>query len=569
MKPGSPSKMIVFLLLLACGLACLSYGDGLDNNEVEFTGTVTSVLTNGDGTGTVSVQIAGVGLRVIVNAKSDVVDKNGDELALASLKTNDIVEIEGKYSPDGILASKIQVTANADTEFDLRGHITAVDSSGSNVKVSLLGLNVLVTPATKITSNGAVVAASDLKVGTLVRVEGTTGSVWTATSIKIITNEKQKAHVRFKGVVTAVSPIVNNEQTIAVKADGVTTGATTVHVGPNTRVTGSLAVGASVLVVGTLNTDLSVAATKVRVLEALEIKPDERKLKVGETAVFTVKLHETAAADTVVTLSSSAPAVLSLPKTSVTVLQGSKTADFSANALTTGAAVITAEALGQKATAEITVGEVSEDENEHPAGETRIMFAPGQIKLDLNTTREVVLLIQPPQKANVTVTFEVSNGLVTVAGTLPLGKGASQLKVKIQSGSAKGNTSVIATLPQELGGGKAELMVEVTKGNQGQGNKEKTQIDFHPDQVVLDIGQTATVELQASAAFDADVVIALAVAGNSNVVEVPSAVTLPQGLTSVQVSVKGIAAGNVHVLAALPQVQGGDKARLEVEVKGK
>jgi hypothetical protein len=59
------------------------------------------------------------------------------------------------------------------------------------------------------------------------------------------------------------------------------------------------------------------------------------------------------------------------------------------------------------------------------------------------------------------------------------------------------------------------------------------------------------------------------IGGNRNVVEVPSTVTIPAGKTAVQVSVKGIASGKVHVTAALPQTQGGDTARLTVAVKGK
>ena len=74
--------------------------------------------------------------------------------------------------------------------------------------------------------------------------------------------------------------------------------------------------------------------------------------------------------------------------------------------------------------------------------------------------------------------------------------------------------------------------------------------------------------VQTSASFNSDVTVALTVTGDSNGVEVPSTITIPAGMTVVEVTVKGIAAGKVRVTAALPQDQGGDTASLDVEVKG-
>ena len=63
-------------------------------------------------------------------------------------------------------------------------------------------------------------------------------------------------------------------------------------ISPNTTIQGTLAPDVYVLVIGTINTDYSFTAKEIRVLAALEIKPDERKLAITQSATFTVKLRE-------------------------------------------------------------------------------------------------------------------------------------------------------------------------------------------------------------------------------------------------------------------------------------
>jgi hypothetical protein len=563
MRRLSAAKALFFGAVLFCGLFCSIYAEGLNNNEVEFTGTISTLVLNGEGVGTVFIHVENVDLRVIVNSNAELSDQAGDSIEMSGLAAGDVVKVKGKFSASGILASEIQLQAKTNDDFQLRGRITNVQSSGANTLVSLLGITIVVNSDTKITTDeGASAPVTDLKNGMLVQVAGTiSGSTWTATTIKILSEQKKKNQVRFAGTVQAVTSTM-----IQVEVDGVSGGLTTVLLNSNTRIVGDLAKGVLVEVKGTLNSDLSVTATEVRVLPALEIKPDERKLKIGETGSFTVKLRETASADVNVALSLSDASVLALSTASITILKGNKTADFSANGLKVGSSVITAAALGQKATAKVTVGEVSENENEQPAGDVRVAFAPEKIKMSLNDTREVVLLIKPPQKSAVTVQFSVKPELVTVLASRDFSNGAAALKVTIQSGSKEGTASVVATLPSALGGGKAELLVEVTAKKEGN-EEENPEIDFRPDEVGLGVGETRGVKLLSSTSFDKDVPIIISSGGT--IVQAPSSVVLSAGNKSVSVSVLGKAEGKVTLIAALPSSLGGDTAKLEVEVRNK
>jgi hypothetical protein len=76
-------------------------GDDNAAAEVSLTGRVDSV-----GAG----QLLVGGRVVVVNGSTRVLDKKGNAIALASLKTGDTVEVEGTSQADGsVLASKIKL----------------------------------------------------------------------------------------------------------------------------------------------------------------------------------------------------------------------------------------------------------------------------------------------------------------------------------------------------------------------------------------------------------------------------------------------------------------------------
>lgn len=435
---------------------------GLNNNEVEFTGTISSVVVNGEGNGTLFVHLDTFVQRVLVNSSTVLKDAGGEPITLEFLaaQIDKDVEVTGKFSSSGILATQVRLleTPASDT-FTLRGHITQVSASGPQTIISLLGMSILADSSTVIQADGATASLSDLKPGTKIQAEGTisTAGIWKATTINILTGVLKRGNLRFEGVVQSYVAGL-----LKVAVNGPPGNVTDVHVTSQTVVSGTITAGVYVLVVGVLESDLSVTATEVRVLSALEIKPDERKLQVGNTATFTVKLREIAAADVTVLLSVDPPSgIVSLSTTSLPVLKGAQTAEFTVTALAIGTATVKAAALGSEATALVKVGAISEDEQEPAQGEVRIAFAPDHIKLEPNGTREVVLLVSPPQTNPLNVTLQPGSALVTIASTSPLGQGSSLMKVTIQAGPGTGTASVVATLPAALGGGQAELVVEV------------------------------------------------------------------------------------------------------------
>jgi hypothetical protein len=466
---SQPSIRMAFWALFALFVfAGVSSAQVLNHNEVEFTATVNSIVDNGSNTGKIEVDVSGTPLTVLVDAETDI--ESGEiEIALTDLKAGDVIKVEGKFSSEGVLASSIdKLTSGAENGFEVRGQITDIQVT-TDVVISIAGIEVHADLLMKTSGRpGTTVDVAKLIVGTAVSIEGTvSGSTvsditWNATSVHVFSDKgkKKKDVVRFEGTIVSMA-----EGTIEVKVEG-TEIIQPVIIGPDTKVCGTLAVGAVVEVKGKLNAELKIEADVVCVLGALEIKPDELKLKVGEAAVLTVKLRETAASDVTVNLTVAPSGVITLSAVSVTVPQGSKAAEFSVTAgASLGEATITATIDGETATALVVVGEFSDSDNENPNAAVRIAFAPDHIKLGRNDARDVVLLVQPPQQRPVNVKLEIKGDLASADIHRDLSEdGAAVYKVTVKSKADAGakSGSVIATLPDVVDSGTAELVVEIT-----------------------------------------------------------------------------------------------------------
>jgi hypothetical protein len=413
----------------------------------------------------VFVKLEDFELRVIVNPRTLIV--RDEEIltlsALSALSDRDEgreVEVTGKYSSSGVLANKLVVLASeADDTFRVRGHITRVRNTTGGVQVSLLGITILVDDQdTEVLRAGLPVSLSELRIGTKLEAEGEIADdgTWTASVVRILSGANRKSLVFFEGTVVSVD---EEDGILKVDVSGPDAGETTVLINDDTRIIGELEQGALVLVIGTINKDYSFVAKEVRVLPALEIMPDERKLKVGEKGTFTVKLRDAAAGDVAVALTVDDGTVIGLSAATVTVIDGQQSARFEVTALKVGTAVITASALGDQATALVKVGEMSEDDNERPDAAVRVSFAPDHVKVKPNESREVVLHIKPPQSAPVDVVFASSDETIVPKPTgRKLSNGAASMKVRIVSTGKSGTARITA----EALGVQAELIVEVS-----------------------------------------------------------------------------------------------------------
>jgi hypothetical protein len=459
MKNPPLLKMAIWTLSILFITAGMSAAQILNNNELEFTGKITDVMPNGDGGGTLFVDVDATDLRVLVNSSTEI-RKGEDEVAMADLKKDDVIRVEGKFSSSGILASSIEVLTEEepDNGFSIRGHITGVQDSGDKLLVSLLGITIEVTGDLKPEWE------SGLKIGVNVKIRGTVvDKTWNATEIKLVSKEKKQGAVRFEGEVTAIDDISATERRITVRVESTPSANQIVYQNSETEVNGDVEVGSFVEVKGKLNTDFSVTAKEITVVGALEIKPDERKIKIGQEATFTVKLRETATGDVTVTLGKTDPdGAITLSATSITVPAGSKTADFKVTGMALGEATITAKLeSGDQATAVVRVGMYSEEDNERPDAAMRVVFAPDHIKMGTNDARDVILLVMPPQKAQVKVELKSIKGLVEATVRRELGNGVAVYKVTIKSGSAAGPDAVTAALTDFTEVPVAELAVEI------------------------------------------------------------------------------------------------------------
>jgi len=479
MNIKSYKMFTAFGLMALLAISGFAHANGLNNNEVEFTGTVESVIVNGEGLGTLFVTVNTIELRVIVNPKTIIQDESEELITMQDIAQRDLnkglsVNIQGKFSSSGILANRIRILMQPEEEDDagdsflVRGHITEIQPSGEGTLISLLGINILINADTIIKKDGVVMTVADLDIGTKVAAIGhIEDGVWVAAQIHILTPGKKKGLLFFEGTVESYDDTAGVLQ-VAVTGS-LEDNVTTVLVTPETQVLGVLEEGAYVLVIGVLNIDYTVTAREVRVLAPLEIKPDERKLTVGEEATFTVKLLETAAADVTVNLTMDPLDILEMPLGSVLIPAGEQTADFGVTALATGTTTITAtiEGTDDTATALVKVGEVSEDDNERPEGDVRIYFSPDHVKVKQNQSREVVLHIQPPQPGDVEIVFtivkanEEDEDIIAELTVRALGNGSAKYKVNLQSLGPIGTVSIIAALPEALGGAEAELLVEI------------------------------------------------------------------------------------------------------------
>ncbi len=449
-------------------------------NYVQFMGAVEFVVQNGEGKGTLFVTLDTAELRIIVNPATIIQDAEGGVLtmdALAGLAEEAYesgglaVEITGRVSMSGILAGRVQVKEPA-SDFVVRRHITAIRLlSEDSALISLLGITIAADlgadPPTVIQMNGVDVPLAELKNGMKIEASGMIleDGTWAAGLITVLSGNKKKDLVIFEGVVTSYD---SEAGILEIEVGDETKSLATFLITEDTCIKGDPVEGAEVVAIGTLNPDFTFTAKEIRVLSALEIAPDEKRLKIGETMKFTVTLlHPAETGGVTVNLSVDTLGIVELPADPLLIAEGDQTAEFEILALAAGEAIITATALGQEATAMVAVRDTTDDDTDTPEV-VSIFFSPNHVKMKPNSTREVVLHIHPPHQEDITVEFESSNEeVVPVPTARVLSNGAAMFKVALQSLDCLDTQVVMitATISGESISGTAvlEVVVEVKK----------------------------------------------------------------------------------------------------------
>src|SRR2546422_7596821 len=198
----------------------------------------------------------------------------------ATLATAPVVA--GEFRRLTVSISGTDVTEHSEqTETEFEGTVDALDGK----VLTVAGRKVAVTDATKIRRDDAAATFADLVLGTPVEVEGTLNADGSVTASEISIEDKNEAErVAFVGTLTQIA------------GNTLTVGGRTVHVssttaivkGDTTLTLADLKVGDRLLVRGTVQADMSVNATRIRVLPREdEDEPEEMHVTGKVTAVGT------------------------------------------------------------------------------------------------------------------------------------------------------------------------------------------------------------------------------------------------------------------------------------------
>jgi hypothetical protein len=250
-------RTVIIMTSLIILSSSIAYGKGAD---LSFRGTVKKIETTTSATGTVTLHLVGFDIPVKVVAETDI-ESHGDDVGLAGLSVGDFVKVSGFFSTSGIVAQEIQILDEEKGEFRLRGDISKVTTATVGTTITVLGVDVLVNANTKIERRGPAggFTASDLVVGMQVDVSGNEEeNKLVAKRVKVGNRDSDVVRVRFEGKIDSIK-----DANFFVDTDG--GGMVEVITNSSTKIIGTLAVGKTVDVRGTLNSDLKVVAETVKV----------------------------------------------------------------------------------------------------------------------------------------------------------------------------------------------------------------------------------------------------------------------------------------------------------------
>ena len=186
--------------------------------------------------------------------------------------------VPGEFRRLTVSISGTSVTEHNElTETEFEGTVDAIDGK----VLTVAGRKVAVTDATKIEKDDAAATFADLVLGTPVEVEGTLNADGSVTASEISIEERNEAErIAFVGTLTQITG-----NTLTVGGRMVNVSPTTVIVKGDTTLTlADLKVGDRLLVRGTVQADMSVNATRIRVLPS-EDEPEEMHVAGKVTAV--------------------------------------------------------------------------------------------------------------------------------------------------------------------------------------------------------------------------------------------------------------------------------------------
>ena len=279
-----PSKSLSVLVLVLLAAAC---GSASDPNSMPAANGGAVVQGNVMGSGTQNMLVAVPSSSAATTTDSaggfvlTDVPKGAAALQFsgggqnATLAT--VPMVPGEFRRLSVSISGASVTEHNElTETEFEGTVDAIDGK----VLTVAGRKVAVTDATKIEKDDAAATFAELVLGTPVEVEGTLNADGSVTASEIEIEDKNKAErIAFVGTLTQISG-----NTLTVDGRTVNVGPTVIVKGDATLTLADLKVGDRLLVRGAVQADMSVNATRIRVLPR-EDEPEEMHVSGQVTAV--------------------------------------------------------------------------------------------------------------------------------------------------------------------------------------------------------------------------------------------------------------------------------------------
>ncbi len=187
---------------------------------------------------------------------------------------------------------------------------------------------------------------------------------------------------------------------------------------------------------------------------------------------------------------------------------------------------------------------------------TTISLSPNQFNLVAWTSANVTATINPARNAPTRIALASGTPAVALApNEVIIPANATSASFPVRGVSVGGPVRVVATLPAELGGANAQVIINVIAPTLSLNA-------CSPPAPGTNCTMTATL----SHALDRDTTLGLS-SSNTAIARVPATVTIPAGQRSVSFQVAGIAAGRpVTITATLPAALGGGTATANVTV---
>jgi hypothetical protein len=204
--------------------------------------------------------------------------------------------------------------------------------------------------------------------------------------------------------------------------------------------------------------------------------------------------------------------------------------------------------------------------------------APTKLKLQPDQVRQVVIILHTLLDVDVEVPVVSENPdiaeLAVDKVVIPAGKLTGLFDVK---GKAAGETVIEVSLPDSMGGTKAQVQVIVEdKGGKPEdkgdhGGTENPAIFWAPASLSLKTGQSRQSAIHLRTPAEAALTVALSPkSGDAGIVEFPATVEVAKGAKYAFVTFKAAdTTGKVEILAKLPDSAGGAEAAVAVQVKAK